>query len=390
MLNLTPTPNTHRQADNLMLLENNQYETRPGFFQVVSEPVSLATGWGEAIVYEQWEVGSGKWEVKSALTSHFPLPTSNLNIWHGTKTEPLTIPPESTFTATLFQSLTTLGNRENRLYLSNGKTLYYLHRTQQPGGEVTSVTVTPEELTLLVGAKSQLTGETVPKWAVNQNLTWSSADTALATVDDRGLVTAIAEGSVAITVTTEENSYTAQCQLTITAFIPVTAVTLDENDIELEIPKTITKQLTVTVEPDNATNPNVLWRSYDEAIATVDEFGIVTGVAEGETTVVVMSENGGLTDRAEITVTGYIAVTGVTVEPKTLELTIGNTGQLTATVEPEDASNKTISWASDDDEIATVSDTGLVTAVAEGTIFITVTTEEGTFADKCEVTVSAV
>ena len=331
---------------------------------MASAAINNANGWVEAVAYQQ---GS----------SHL--------IWHGGITEPLDIPEESLFTGTLFQSLTSLGNRENRLYLSNGSSLYYLHRTQIPGGEVTGVTVEPETITILVGAKTQLTGEPVPKWAVNPAMTWASQNETIATVDDRGLVSALAEGETTITATTEEGSYSASSTITVTPFIPVTAVTLDENDIELELPVTITHQLTATVEPDNATNPNVLWRSYDETIATVDEYGKVTGVAEGETTVVVISENGGLTDRAAITVTGYIAVTGVTVAPEVLELAPTETGQLTATVEPEDASNKTISWASDDDEVATVDDNGLVTAVAEGTIFITVTTEEGSFADKCEV-----
>lgn len=366
MLTLTPTPNTHRQADNLIPLENNQYETRPGFFQVGSDPVQEAVGWGEAVVYLH---GGGY-------------------IWHGGITELLDIPAIPSLAGTLFQSLTTLGNRENRLYLSNGNTLYYLHRSQIPGGAVTGATIEPEEVTVLVGAKTQLNGEPVPKWAVNPAMSWSSNDETIAAVDDRGLVSALAEGEASITATTEEGSYTATRRITVTPFIPVTAVTLDENDIELELPRTISHQLTVTVEPDNATNPDVLWRSYDETIAEVDEYGKVTGIAEGETIVTVMSENGGLTDRATITVTGFIEVTGVTVEPKTLDLAPEETGQLTATVEPEDASDKTHSWASDDDDIATVSDSGLVTAVAEGTVFITVTTEEGSFADKCEVVVS--
>ena len=365
MLTLTPTPNTNRQADNLIPLENNQYETRPGFFQVGSDPVQEAVGWGDAVVYLH---GGGY-------------------IWHGGITELLDIPAIPSLAGTLFQSLTTLGNRENRLYISNGTSLYYLHRSQQPGGAVTGVTVDPETITVLVGAKTQLKGETVPKWALNQNMAWSSGDPSVATVDDRGLVTAIDEGEAGIAVTTEEGAYTAVSTVTVTPFIPVTAVTLDENDIELELPRTISHQLTVTVEPDNATNPDVLWRSYDETIAEVDEYGKVTGIAEGETIVVVMSENGGLTDRATITVTGFIEVTGVTVEPKTLNLAPEETGQLTATVEPEDASDKTVSWASDDDDIATVSDSGLVTAVAEGTVFITVTTTESSFADKCEITI---
>ncbi len=366
MFNLTPTPNTHRQADNLIPLENNQHETRPGFFQVVSDAVTSASGWKDAVAYQQ---------------------QGGHCIWHGGITEVIDIPLEATFTGTLFQSLTSLGNRENRLYLSNGTDLYYLHRTQEPGGEVTGVTVTPESITLLVGAKTQLTGEPVPKWAVNPAMTWQSMDTTIATVDDRGLVYAISEGETAITATTEEGGYSASCQITVTPFIPVTAIALDENSIELELPQTITHQLNVSVEPENATNPDVLWRSYDESIATVDEYGKVTGVAEGETTVVVMSENGGLTDRAAITVTGYIEVTGVTVEPAQLELAPEETAQLTATVEPEDASNKTVSWASDNDAVATVSDNGLVTAKTVDSVYITVTTEDGSFADKCLVVV---
>ena len=392
MLQLTPTPNTHRQADNLIPLENNQYETRYGFFQVASAAISTASNWGEAVIVGsgQLAVGSksGEPAVGTGQTENFPLQTENLYIWHGGITESIDIPTETLFTGTLFQSLTSLGNRENRLYLSNGNGLYYLHRTPIPGGAVTGATVEPEEVTMLIGTKTQLTGEPVPKWAVNPATTWASNDETIATVDDRGLVSALAEGETTITATTEEGSYSATSRITVTPFIPVTAVTLDESDIELELPKTITHQLTVTLEPENATNSNILWRSYDESIATVDEYGKVTGVAEGETIVTVMSENGGLTDRASITVTGYIAVTGVTVEPETLELAPEQTGQLTATVEPEDASNKNHSWISDDEDIATVNDSGLVTAVAEGTVFITVITEEGSFADKCEVVVS--
>ena len=77
MLNLTPTPNTHRQADNLMPLENDQYETRPGFFQVVSEPVSLAVGWGEAGVYQ-------------LATTDDQTPVNR--IWQGGIVEDITVP----------------------------------------------------------------------------------------------------------------------------------------------------------------------------------------------------------------------------------------------------------------------------------------------------------
>ena len=178
MLNLTPTPNTHRQADNLIPLENNQYETRYGFFQVASEAISTASNWGEAVIVGSGQLAVGSKSDESAVgtgqTENFPLQTENLYIWHGGITESIDIPPEILFTGTLFQSLTSLGNRENRLYLSNGNGLYYLHRTPIPGGTVTGATVEPGEITVLVGTKTQLTGEPVPKWAVNPAMTWAS------------------------------------------------------------------------------------------------------------------------------------------------------------------------------------------------------------------------
>ena len=377
MLTLTPTPNTHRQADNLIPLENNQYETRPGFFQVRSDPIQQAVSWGEAVVFSLTK------ETKSGQRTA----ESEIYIWHGTTTHPIKIPPDSTLTGTLFQSLTSLGNRENRLYLSNGNTLYYLRRTLKPGGEVTGVTVEPEKVTVLVGAKTQLKGKPVPKWAVNQDISWKSSNEKIATVDDRGLVSTHTEGKVNITATTKEGGYTATCQVTVTPFIPVTAVKLDKKDIEIELPRTVSHQLKVTVEPKNATNSNVIWRSHDDKIATVDEHGKVTGVAKGKTHVVVMSENGGLTDIAKVTVTQYTPVTGVTVSPKALTLKVGTYERLVALIEPKDATNQNVKWVSDDDKVATVDDKGVVTGIAKGDIDVTVTTEEGSFADKCDVKV---
>ena len=83
------------------------------------------------------------------------------------------------------------------------------------------------------------------------------------------------------------------------------------------------------------------------------------------------------------------AVTGVTVAPKTVSLKVGGTQQLTATVEPEDAENKSVGFTSSADEMASVNSTGLVTAVAEGEATITVTTLDGGFTDTSEVSVAA-
>ncbi len=117
----------------------------------------------------------------------------------------------------------------------------------------------------------------------------------------------------------------------------------------------------------------------------------VTGKSEGSTSVTVTVSDGenmvGVT--VPITVTANdIAVTGVTLDKDTLSLTEGTRGQLTATVVPADATNKNVTWNSDDTKIATVDGAGKVTAVSEGTVTITVTTADGGYFDTCTVTVT--
>ena len=144
-------------------------------------------------------------------------------------------------------------------------------------------------------------------------------------------------------------------------------------------PKTVsvdvdaTTKLNSTVAPSTATNKSVSYKSSDDAIATVSSNGTVTGVAEGDATITVTTQDGNKTDTATVTVNAVVInVTGVTVDPETATLEIGETQQLTPTVEPSNASYKAVSFTSSDDAIATVDNDGLVTAVKAGTADITV------------------
>ncbi|MBF7130907.1 Ig-like domain-containing protein [Pediococcus pentosaceus] len=87
--------------------------------------------------------------------------------------------------------------------------------------------------------------------------------------------------------------------------------------------------------------------------------------------------------------TDKVAVTGVTMPQKTASLKVGDTKVITGTVAPNNATNQSVAYASSDEKIATVAENGTVTAVAEGSADITVTTADGGFTDKCVVTVSA-
>lgn len=168
--------------------------------------------------------------------------------------------------------------------------------------------------------------------------------------------------------------------------VTVTGVTLNKTDLMLEIGGSET--LTATVAPADATNKNVTWKSSDATVATVDDNGKVTGVAAGEATITVTTEEGGKTATCRVTVSATsVAVTGVTLNKTELTLETGGSETLTATVAPDDATNQNVTWKSDNPEIVTVDATGKVTGVAIGEATITVTTEDGGKTATCKVAV---
>jgi uncharacterized protein YjdB len=168
--------------------------------------------------------------------------------------------------------------------------------------------------------------------------------------------------------------------------ISVTSVTLNETEASLRVGNT--KQLTAVVLPDNATNKNVTWSSSVPTVATVDESGKVVAIAEGTTTITATTEDGEFTATCEVTVSEVmISVESVSLEQTSLIFTVGGIETLIATINPDNATNKNVTWSSSIPTVATVTDNGTVTALSTGTTTITVTTEDGEFTATCIVTV---
>ena len=148
-----------------------------------------------------------------------------------------------------------------------------------------------------------------------------------------------------------------------------------------------TSQLTPTVEPSN-TNQTISWSSSNTAVATVSN-GVVTGLTAGTTeiTASTVSESGAtLSAKCNVTVS-TISVTGVTLSNSTLEIGIGSSKVINATVSPTNASNKNVTWSTNNSKVATVSE-GTITAVAVGTATITATTVDGGYKATCSITVT--
>ena len=167
---------------------------------------------------------------------------------------------------------------------------------------------------------------------------------------------------------------------------PVKVSSVKLNKASTTLQEGATETLTATVEPSNAANKRVSWDSDHEEIATVSN-GKITAVNQGKANITVTTEDGNKTATCAVTVTP-IAVTGVTLNKTETSIVKGQSETLTATVAPSNASNKSVTWASDHTEFATVDDTGKVSAVSAGTAVITVTTVDGSKTAKCTVTVT--
>ena len=155
--------------------------------------------------------------------------------------------------------------------------------------------------------------------------------------------------------------------------VPVESVTIAPEQITLTVGQT--HQLEVTVLPENATDQTVKWRTSDASIVSIDN-GEITANAAG--TASITAEVGGKEATCTVNVAEkVIPVTSVSIEPKQLEMIPGQTTAITVTLLPENATDKTVVWSSSEETVATVSDTGLVQAVAEGTTTISATSLDG-------------
>lgn len=168
--------------------------------------------------------------------------------------------------------------------------------------------------------------------------------------------------------------------------INVIGITLDKSTVTVSTGSTET--LITTISPSNATNKNVTWKSSNTNIATVNN-GIVSGVSNGNCTITVTTTDGNKIATCDVTVKiGTSSVASVSLDKTTHTLNVGETVQLNATVSPTDSSNKNVTWNSSDDTKATVIN-GLVTAKAEGSCVITVTTVDGNKSATCNIVINA-
>ena len=280
-----------------------------------------------------------------------------------------------------------------------------------------------QQLEIEYGTDDKAEQEKIAEAASKLTIEWTSSDEEVVTVDATGLITAVGAGEADVTASAKDVNISSTTHVKVV--ITPTGVEAPEA-LELVTNGENSKNLDAKIVPEDATDVKLAYTSSDESVATVDENGLVTAVADGEciiTTYVVADapataetatqetaavvtdeekptggENSEATaDSETVTVPdnldaafgvvpeGLSATTKVTVSTKVKKieldktegiLNVGNTVTITATVAPEEATNQAVTWSSSDESVATVDETGKITAVATGNATITATSED--------------
>lgn len=251
---------------------------------------------------------------------------------------------------------------------------------------VKSITLNETSLSLEPKEEFQISATVTPDDAYDSSITWSSSDPSVATVDNDGLVTAITKGVAKIIVSANDGSG-IQSECSVHVDLLVKDIQISETEIGLEPGES--KQLIVTILPEDAFVKDVVWTSEDENIASIDSQGTVIALNVGTTNISVKTTDGSnLTATCKVTVANLVK--SIIVTPDNATIKEGETLQLTADVAPVNATYKEVIWSSDNSDIASVDTNGLVTAISSGTTTIKASASDGTgIYGICEITVSA-
>ena len=271
---------------------------------------------------------------------------------------------------------------------TNGKTASCTVTVEKKLIPITEVSLSESAVGIIEGNTHKLTATVLPENTTDsKSVSWSSSNEAVATVSEDGTITAKSAGTAIITATSS-NGKTADCTVTVSKKeIPITEVHLDKSSATLTEGDSTT--LVATVLPENTTDgKSIKWSSSNVAVATVDLMGKVTAKSAGTAVITATSENGKTASCAITVEKKLIPITEVSLSESAVGIIEGNTHKLTATVLPENTTDsKSVSWSSNNEAVATVSEDGTITAKSAGTAVITATSTNGKTAG-CTVTVS--
>lgn len=264
---------------------------------------------------------------------------------------------------------------------------------------VSKIILNEKYINLAVGYTHNLTYRTTPNNATELNLKFSSSDTSVATVSEKGVVRGIKAGNAIITVSSsnglvKDTTYVSVYKKgasTITNGESIKtdnypkSINIKEDNLSLSVGTT--SQLSLEVSPDNS-NKNISWSSSNSNVATVSENGLITAKGVGTATIIAKTINN-LMDTVNVTVGDYsLKLKSISLTTDYIVLPINSTKQFFVAFNPSTASNKTITWSSSDPSVASVNSSGYVKANKAGSAIITAKSQDGGYTDTAIVEVT--
>ena len=217
--------------------------------------------------------------------------------------------------------------------------------------KVASIELSKDSLTLSTGKSAQLQAKALPQAAENKRVSWSSSDESVATVNAKGHVVAVNPGIAVITATSDDNP-AVSASATVVCTRLATSVAFTQKAYSVIIGQTAPTG--ILVSPEDVTSVAVTYKVGNAKIASIDENGVVTGLKGGKTTIYVTTADGSRKS-AKATLTVIVPVTDVSYKTAGLRVGAKSSGTFTATVYPKDATDKSMTWVSSDESVATVS-----------------------------------
>lgn len=238
----------------------------------------------------------------------------------------------------------------------------------------TGITLNRTSAVIKVNGTIQLSAEITPESTTDKNIEWTSSDTSIATVSDNGTITALQLGECDITATVKDGSdMSAICHIKVEETSAESISITPNGPFSLKIGDEV--QLSASVLPETATDKSVSWQSSSENV-TVSSDGLVTAIAPVENCKITATNSAGQTDKVYVTAVPTL-VSEISIDKSEITLKVGETATVTATIIPDDATNKAIEWNSQNPHIASITEDGIISANSIGYAAISVQALDG-------------
>ena len=235
--------------------------------------------------------------------------------------------------------------------------------TSQNGNAIKSIKFEKDSITLKTGYSEKLTVITEPE-GVEYAMIFKSSDEAV-TVSPDGTVKAEKKGTATITV--ESSGLTAQCEVVVNADT-ISSMSADKKKIEIGGGGEY--QCKLTIQPENAADKDIIWESSDNNIATVDNNGLIKGIAQGTATITVTDKVTGIKTSVEVDVTGTLLPESMSFKESAVTLEIGDVYNSELVIVPDNITDRSSIYYTTDINVASVTNEGVITAKGAGTCTI--------------------